>query len=180
MHSWCIHLVNTQKVNTHLCTHREQWFLWNKARKTQRESGYRKMPVSTHAHAITHPHRRTYTHSLCVSHTHKQERNSNYLEMSPDIACHSQRPWSGFAHRTSYSAHTQTHTRSGRERGGKKAEGHVGGKRGTRQHLQSPLLIALLPAWSQITHDAVCDLTAVWALPLGQPPPSSDPYFQTS
>ena len=33
----------------------------------------------------------------------------------------------------------------------KKAEGHVGGKRGTRQHLQSPLLIALLPAWSQIT-----------------------------
>lgn len=72
--------------------------------------------------------------------------------MSPDIACHSQRPWSGFAHRTSYSAHTQTHMRSGRGgRGGKKAEGHVGGKRGTRQHLQSPLLIALLPAWSQIT-----------------------------
>lgn len=35
--------------------------------------------------------------------------------------------------------------------GVKKAEGHVGGERGTRQHLQSPLLIALLPAWSQIT-----------------------------
>lgn len=35
--------------------------------------------------------------------------------------------------------------------GGEKAEGHVGGERGTRQHLQSPLLIALLPAWSQIT-----------------------------
>lgn len=48
--------------------------------------------------------------------------------------------------------HTHKHTRS--VRGGgvkKKAEGHVGGKRGTRQHLQSPLLIALLPAWSQIT-----------------------------
>lgn len=48
--------------------------------------------------------------------------------------------------------HTQTHTSSGREAVGvKKAEGHVGGERGTRQHLQSPLLIALLPAWSQIT-----------------------------
>lgn len=33
----------------------------------------------------------------------------------------------------------------------KKAEGHVGGERGSRQHLQSPLLIARLPAWSQIT-----------------------------
>lgn len=113
------------------------------------------MHTQTHTHtqnntlAITHPHKRTYTHSLSVFHTHKQERNSNYLEMSPDIACHSQRPWSGFAHRTSYSAHTQTHTRGGG--GVKKAEGHVGGKRGTRQHLQSPLLIALLPAWSQIT-----------------------------
>lgn len=126
------------------------------------------MPVSARTHtstqnntlAISHPHKRTYTHSLCPpspTHTHKQERNSDYLEMSPDIACHSQRPWSGFAHRTSYSAHTQTHTQDpGREGGGgvggvKKAEGHVGGKGGTRQHLQSPLLIALLPAWSQIT-----------------------------
>lgn len=46
----------------------------------------------------------------------------------------------------------RTHTRSGKEAGGgEKAEGHVGGERGTRQHLQSPLLIALLPAWSQIT-----------------------------
>lgn len=49
--------------------------------------------------------------------------------------------------------HTHKHTQ---DLGGggvkkKKAEGHVGGKRGTRQHLQSPLLIALLPAWSQIT-----------------------------
>lgn len=69
--------------------------------------------------------------------------------MSPDIACHSQRPWSGFAPRTSYSAHThEIWEGSG---GGEKAEGHVGGERGTRQHLQSPLLIALLPAWSQIT-----------------------------
>lgn len=47
---------------------------------------------------------------------------------------------------------THTNTYEIQEGGGvKKAEGHVGGKRGTRQHLQSPLLIALLPAWSQIT-----------------------------
>lgn len=120
------HLVNTHKEHTHLNRRKEQWLLWNKARK--RERGYRKMPASTQAHAhtqnntlaITHPHRRTYTHCVSHTHTHKQERNSNYLEMSPDIACHSQRPWSGFAHRTSYSAHTQTHTRSGREEGGQK------------------------------------------------------------
>lgn len=139
---------------------REQWFLWNKARRKigieRCQWAHTNTCKRTKRHTCnhTHPHRRTYTHTyslfLCFSHTHKQERN--YLEMSPDIACHSQRPWSGFAHRTSYSAHTQTHMRSGRGgRGGKKAEGHVGGKRGTRQHLQSPLLIALLPAWSQIT-----------------------------
>lgn len=97
------------------------------------------MPVSTRANtqsntlAITHPHRRTYTDSLPVSHTCKQERNSNYLETSPDIACHSQRPWSGFAHRTSYSAHTQTHTTLGRGcewGGGLKSWGPCWRKRG--------------------------------------------------
>ena len=49
------------------------------------------------------------------------------------------------------SAHKHTRARGGKRWGGEKAEGHVGGERGSRQHLQSPLLIALLPAWSQIT-----------------------------
>lgn len=103
----------------------------------------------THSQSQTHTSAPTHTLSLFL--THKQERNSYSLEISPDIACHSQRPWSGFAYRTSYSAHTQTHTRSWKGGKKKKAQSHVGGKGGTRQHLQSPLLIALLPAWSQIT-----------------------------
>lgn len=64
---------------------------------------------------------------------------------------HSQRPWSGFAHRTSYSANTHKRAHRILQPGVKKAWSHDGGKGGCRQHLQSPLLIALLPAWSQIT-----------------------------
>lgn len=63
---------------------------------------------------------------------------------------HSKRPWSGFAHRTSHSAHTQTHAGSC-NRGLEKLRATAEEMGGTRQHLQSPLLIALLPAWSQIT-----------------------------
>lgn len=82
---------------------------------------------------------------LLITQTRKEQillRNEPWHCLS-----HSQRPWSGFAHRTSYS----TNTHRILQPGVKKAWSHDGGKGGTRQHLQSPLLIALLPAWSQIT-----------------------------
>lgn len=84
-----------------------------------------------------------------VTQTRKEQillRNEPWHRLS-----HSQRPWSGFAHRTSYSANTHKHAHRILQPGVKKAWSHDGGKGGSRQHLQSPLLIALLPAWSQIT-----------------------------
>lgn len=98
------HIHDAHTLSTHTrYTYTQEWnngFLETKLER-DRENGYRKMPVSTQAHTKhtkqhTCNHTPTQTHlhtlSLSVSHTHKQERNSNYLEMSPDIACHSQRP----------------------------------------------------------------------------------------
>lgn len=122
---------------------------------------------------ITDPHKCTYTHTLSL--THKQERTSYYLEISPDIACHSQRPWSGFAYRTSYSAHTQTHTRSWK--GGKKSLEPCWRKRGNPATSAVSVVDSIA---ASLESDHRAGDAAVWALPLGQPPPSSDPYFQTS
>lgn len=60
-----------QQAHMHMQTH---------TKKTERTRNHR--PTQVHLH--------TYTHTLSL--THKQERTSYYLEISPDIACHSQRP----------------------------------------------------------------------------------------
>jgi len=139
----------------HSYTRKEQWCLWNKATKRRRgwvQKDARNTPNNTLA--ITDPCKHTST--LCspvLLLTHKQERKSYYLEMSPDIACHTVRGLDQdlLTGPPTQHTHTNKHTRFWNWGGVKKAWSHVGGKGGTRQHLQSPLLIALLPAWSQIT-----------------------------
>ncbi len=102
---------------------------------------------TTHLQSHTHTDAPTHTLSLCSSHT--QTRKEQRLLRNEPWHCLSQSE--ALIRICSQDLLLSTHTRSAREGGVEKAEGHVGGKRGTRQHLQSPLLIALLPAWSQIT-----------------------------
>lgn len=92
----------------------------------------------------------THTHSLSrAPHTLTREEEK-YLEEPRHCLSQSEALIRICSQDLLLSAHKHTRARGGSS-GGKKAEGHVGGERGTRQHLQSPLLIALLPAWSQIT-----------------------------
>lgn len=105
---------------------------------------------TTHLQSHTHTNAPTHTLSPCFSHT--QTRKEQQLLRNEPWHCLSQSEAliRICSQDLLLSTHTNTHKILG-GRGVKKAEGHVGGKGGTRQHLQSPLLIALLPAWSQIT-----------------------------
>lgn len=121
------------------------------------------MPVSAHKHMQTHKtthlqsHTPTQTHlhthilSLSLFLTHTQTRKKLLRNEPWHCLSQSEALIRICSQDLLLSTHTNTHEIWERRKGGKKAEGHVGGKRGTRQHLQSPLLIALLPAWSQIT-----------------------------
>lgn len=116
-----------------------------------------------HTHKTTHLQSHTHTdaptHTVFLTHTHTQTRKEQQLLRNEPWHCLSQSEAliRICSQDLLLSTHTNTHKiwegRGGAKKKKKKekAKGHVGGKRGTRQHLQSPLLIALLPAWSQIT-----------------------------